>query len=547
MGKLVTMMYPQFFPEERSQELAEKKVFDRLKEVSDCYDVFYSKRFVTDGQGKKAEFEVDFLIVSPEKAMVCLEVKGGVGIRYAGESDQWFRSGQPMDKRPDAQASAACHGVIQAFQGHLNSMAVGWALCFPDCQLSGRTAVPVSLDRRQIVDEQALLYIDQSLDDLFQFVQGQHLNRKGMRRFEYEKFKKALLRDLDFVPLMGTRLRRAQKQFVKLERAQIEALSAVTANRHLLVSGPAGSGKTVLAKTLAQDWVNEGKRVLLMCYNRTLANKLRYEFDRDEANIEVTTYHSLARRIIKEADPDWWGRQKASESEDFWALDVPAKMEECLPFFQERYAALVVDEGQDFKEFWYEMLFQLLHENGRRVIFLDEMQNIFGHYENMPEESVFTRFQLRVNCRNSKAIVRYLSQVVDQDIPSYDDSPEGTEVLVAPFDSPAAQLNFLESEIKELVRQDIQPFQILILLDGPKKESCLCDVQSIGGQFLSYLDNKARFAQGTVHFSTIETFKGLECDVVFVVSSSPQSGLDSRKRYTSASRARFKLYVLERS
>ena len=52
-----TMIYPEYFPEERAQEHAERKVFDRLKELSDRYDIFYSKRFVTDGVEKKAEFE----------------------------------------------------------------------------------------------------------------------------------------------------------------------------------------------------------------------------------------------------------------------------------------------------------------------------------------------------------------------------------------------------------------------------------------------------------------------------------------------------------
>ena len=70
------MIYPEYFPRERDQEHAERKVFDRLKELSERYDIFYSKRFVTDGIAKKAEFEVDFIIAIPEKALVCIEVRG---------------------------------------------------------------------------------------------------------------------------------------------------------------------------------------------------------------------------------------------------------------------------------------------------------------------------------------------------------------------------------------------------------------------------------------------------------------------------------------
>ena len=61
------MIYPEFFPEDRKNEIAEKKVFDQLKRISDSYDIFYSRKFVTDGVGKKPEYELDFIIAIPEK------------------------------------------------------------------------------------------------------------------------------------------------------------------------------------------------------------------------------------------------------------------------------------------------------------------------------------------------------------------------------------------------------------------------------------------------------------------------------------------------
>ena len=45
------MIYPENFPEDRKQERAELKVFDRLKKISEKYDVFYSRKFVSDGVG----------------------------------------------------------------------------------------------------------------------------------------------------------------------------------------------------------------------------------------------------------------------------------------------------------------------------------------------------------------------------------------------------------------------------------------------------------------------------------------------------------------
>ena len=69
------MIYPEFFPIDRKNEFAENKVFDQLKRLSEKYDIFYSRKFITDGIGKKPEYEIDFIIAIPEKAIICLEVK----------------------------------------------------------------------------------------------------------------------------------------------------------------------------------------------------------------------------------------------------------------------------------------------------------------------------------------------------------------------------------------------------------------------------------------------------------------------------------------
>jgi hypothetical protein len=63
------MIYPEFFPEDRMAEKAELNVFNQLKKISDTYDVFYSRKFITDGIGKKPEYEVDFIIAIPQKAI----------------------------------------------------------------------------------------------------------------------------------------------------------------------------------------------------------------------------------------------------------------------------------------------------------------------------------------------------------------------------------------------------------------------------------------------------------------------------------------------
>ena len=539
------MIYPEFFPKDREGEHAEKKVFDALKTVADRYDIFYSRKFVEAGEGRKPEYEIDFIIAIPDQAILCLEVKGGA-VNYDGMSDRWTQNSKAMDKRPDSQASAASHALTRRFSDEVSQMPVGWGLCFPDCQIQHDVPFPSSIDRNQVIDEASLLHIDSALPGVFDFLKRQNPGRSGARHWQYSQLKQHLLRGLGFVQLLGTRIKYQEKRFVELTGQQLDIFKRIASNDNLLISGPAGSGKTILAKTVAQDLVNEGKRVLLMCFNRTLANKIRYEFSKREELIEVATFHSLAREVITSHDAGWWDAQSKSASDDFWEFEVPEKMLECLPSFTKRFDVLIVDEGQDFKEYWFELIFQLVPSDGKRFVFMDQMQNIFGHFTSVPASVPFVKFQLTENCRNTREIVSYLSNLVGQEILSFSDSPQGAAVVTQTFKNALEQQKFVLDEIKSLIKEhDISASQILLMLNSPKAESCLANTTKVGRLPIQSLDNKGRMNSDSIQYTTINTFKGLEADVVFVLDMHLIS--DSQrmeKLYTEASRARHKLYLL---
>ena len=74
---------------------------------------------------------------------------------------------------------------------------------------------------------------------------------------------------------------KADERFVRLTDTQVDFFSKVSDNKNILVSGYAGTGKTVIAKAAAQKKIIEGKTVLFLCYNRTLASKIRFSFDKN--------------------------------------------------------------------------------------------------------------------------------------------------------------------------------------------------------------------------------------------------------------------------
>ena len=539
------MIYPEYFPEDRKEEFAEQKVFDQLKKISENYDVFYSRKFVSDGIGKKPEYEIDFIIAIPEEALICLEVKGGL-INYSGMRDEWTQNGRVMKKRPDSQATSAAHSIAQNFSSLIGGIPVGWALCFPDCDVDGTSQLPSSINQEQLIDQMGLLHVDKALPLLFDFIKKQNPSRTGVKKWMYEKFKNQLLRGIGFVQILSTKIKYDKERFVELTNYQLNLFKRVAVNMNIITKGPAGSGKTIVAKTIAQDFLDDGKTVLFLCFNRTLANKLRYEFDRYDDKINVSTFHSLARRIIEEYDPNWWNSNKDSKSSDFWNLDIPVKLEECIGFIEKKYDVLIIDEGQDFKELWFDLIYSLIKTGGRKLIFLDEMQNIFGHYTEIPDADQFLQYHLPENCRNTKTIVKYLSETINKKIPSFEKTPIGDSIIFKSFKNQLEEQKYLLDEIKRLTREDnIESNQILVLLNTNKSDSCLSNTTKAGKIPIKAVDNKGRMQRDAINYSTINTFKGLEADIVFVVDIDLIEDKNKlEKLYTEASRARHKLYIL---
>ena len=539
------MIYPEFFPDERLNEKAEKRAFDQLKKLSDQYDIFYAKRFVNDGWRKKPEFEIDFIVCIPNEAIVCIEVKGGL-INYDGVYDRWSQNRRTLKKRPDTQAISNAHGLANMYPGLIGGIPVSWALCFPECDISDASEFPSSINPLQLIDQVQLFNTDKVLPELFQHIKNQNPTRKGIKHWQYNKFKQQLLRGIGFVQLLNTKFKYQTDRFIQLTNRQIDLFKRVGQNNKIIASGPAGCGKTILAKTLAQDFLEGGSKVLFMCFNRTLANKIRYDFDRNEENLTVSTFHSLARQIITADSKDWWANHKGNP--DFWDLEVPNKLEQSIDSNHQEYDVLIIDEGQDFKAHWFEILFSLVKETGRKMVFLDEKQNIFKHFEQIPKQHEFFKYTLAENCRNTKNIVNHLSELIDDEIQAFDNSPTGETVTHKVFPETVEQLDYINEQIKHLItEQQISSEQITLLINSPREDSCIAECDIIGDLKLEALDNKDRRNRNTIYFTTINTFKGLESDVVFVLDCHKiiNDEYKALKLYTQASRARHLLFLLE--
>ena len=542
------MIYPHNFPINDKTNLEtnpEKIIYDLLKPLSSTYDIFYSQIFRAETDKERSDYEIDFIVIKPDQAILLIEVKGG-HIEYDGIERQWHQNGKQMAKAPTDQVISCVSSLLKRYPELARKVPVGWVVCFPQCEIINDTELPTNLSRSSIIDQKNLLNLPSILHEIINKTKTEFSYKKGLKDYEYRKLKQQLLRGLGLVQRLSTRIELDERIYIKLTNEQYKIFRQALDNKRLVVNGTAGSGKTIIAKELAKELLDKDDKVLFLCFNRTLSSNLRQEFRKQyprNNNIEISTFHHFARWQIN--DKEWFGENK--KKEDFWELLIPEKLESISKEQLELYDAIIVDEGQDFKEFWYELLERHLKAEGRFFVFLDANQDIFNHYTQLPGQQEFVRFKLSRNCRNSKKVLQYLQTNTDLSFEYFEETPIGG-CTIRKYKNNTEQVRLIRDDVIQLIEQDgLSPQQIVILIHSDKASSCLADVKKLTKYPLKSAYRPQDVRDNDVMYGTIEIFKGLESDVLLITDMHLMQDAEFKKRiYVEASRAKHSLYVYEK-
>ena len=554
------MIYPPIFPPHKN-EPAEEQVYNILKKLDgERYDVFYDRRFVGMRPGERKEYQIDFIIADLGggrfNALLVLEVKGGI-VKYDGVNSRWTQNGNPMKGSDDPvdQAQGNMHSLVHHYPEVSRRVPFGWAVCFPDPRnIYSRKQIPQMLEQIQLLESSAMQAIEKQIPQIFNFIRAQNTHMQGADLETYRKLKESLLAGLGMVVPLHARLAAEERQLINLTNEQMQLLELIGHNNRLLVSGPAGCGKTIMATTIARQAREEGLRVLMLTFNRIPAANIRLGFGLtgEEDDITIDNYHHFAHMMVEEVHPGWWDAQAKAGGADFWELESAIRFDEVLQQREKEnkepsWDVIIIDEGQDFRESWLLSLSRLLKPDGRLYIFMDEDQNIFNAFTGLPEGWQFARFRLPRNCRNTRRIIEVLEQYLDKEIPCRENTPEGEPVQFFQYKNDVEQVKMVRDKWLQLVNDEgISPARIVLILNTPKEESCLANVNAFGGWPLQPIDRDTDLiSPAHVNITTIRTFKGLEADMVFILDKDKMKNQDKRVLYTQASRARLWLGVME--
>ena len=151
------------------------------------------------------------------------------------------------------------------------------------------------------------------------------------------------------------------------------------------VTGPPGSGKSFALTARAARLAAEGKNVLVLCFNLTLAHRLRglvvercAEYGANPARVTCTSFHTFCARVVDDAAAA--GVEAEQLTRGTWPEKIVAKTQDVLTHgFDRRYDAVLVDEGQDFRLQWWNLLReQVVRPDGEMLLVTDPTVDLYG-------------------------------------------------------------------------------------------------------------------------------------------------------------------------
>lgn len=547
-------MYPDRIPQSVRDTVyldAECTVYEALRDqLPEDWSVFAWVKWVLRQRGEGArDGEADFVLAHPEHGLFVLEVKGGM-LRADGVSGRWYSasmSGEEhaLKESPLSQARRNRYSIEHKLrEGQVlprDGFTFGYTAAFPDCALPDGAVGP-DAPRELLLpygDLERLAERIPSIADYWRRTDGRaELGEDGMAHVT-----RVLASSFTMPMPLGRSLLEDDRRMIELSESQYDVLDGLSRNRRVVVTGGAGTGKTLLAlekaKRLARD---QGFRTLLTCFNRPLAEYLRAS----SAGIDgltVNNFHQLCAEygvLAGHEMPDLSGPDLPNL---FVREELPTWLMDALATRGERFEAIVVDEGQDFSATDRAAIELAMQDPAESVlyVFQDQTQAIYRDGSPWPESGM-TTYTLTENRRSTQAIHAVLTRLAEN-TRTRAVGPAGRppEFIVA--GDAREQARALSRVLHRLIREEsVAPGTIAVLVSSRQAVPELVEDGRIGA-----FEVTTQHDDGTerVLIESVTRFKGLERDVVILMRLDPVEYLEYEPMlYVAASRARLHLVVI---
>lgn len=536
---------------------SEQEVLSALRTLPPETHVFVRLR-VLDAETNR-DRELDFLVIHPELGLVIVEVKGR-GVEPRG--DHWIRRDaqgreQVLEEPPGAQLLAQQYALLHFLQeaGLGFVPQITRVLALPALSLEAGQSLGPDLPSCRILTREKLQRPFLALRDAVTggtaweaWRRTPEARHHGIRPEPLRKLLDVLAPRLAPPPPLAQVLEAEGRLQDLAARTLMDHLAMNFSRGRFHVHGGPGSGKSLLARQVTRLWAAEGRRVLVLAYNKaiTYATQNALEDLVRADRVLVSTYHDLAVNLLWEAGllPPCEDRRR------FFDQEVPERLNALLREGNCRSAgswdALVVDEAQDLDPSWVRPLLGLLRDPERDPVLLleDPAQSLYRE----ARHELGQPWRIDLNLRQHPALRRATCLA----FPSCgwgapEEVPEEGAVTFQPS-SPDTWKRDLATHLDKLAKEGLQPRQVLILSPHRPETLRLKDGQPLGPWRLNATPDWWEGEKAEqVRMGTVHAFKGLEADVVIYLAPAYRHPDAQRLAYTAYSRARHRLIVLEKA
>ena len=542
----------------------EHDIFDKLKQDKATRDWIVLHSLDIAQHLLQVSGEADFIIIVPSLGVLCLEVKACRSLER--RDGLWFygnnAKGDP--RGPFKQASNAMHSlrkqVIQS-DASLSRVPFWSAVAFPYIEF---TAISGEWHPWQVIDSTrftrqpfAALVID-VLRNARSHLSSQPSAkwfRDGDREPDIQQsavIARILRPNFEFAEKTSDRRTRKQSEIIRYTEEQFTALDTIEDNPRVLFTGPAGTGKTVLALETARRASSCGKRVLLVCFNRLLGRWLSEHPLAHKGQITAIRMHQYMVGIADIKVPE-------GADDSFWKVELPeAAIDKLLDGHRDagRFDMVIADEVQDLLHPPYLDVLELvlkggLSEGSWRMFGDFERQMLYKQDRDLLTELIlkrcgtFAKGSLRMNCRNTPRVAT-LAQLLGRLNPNYsrilrpDDHIEPT---ISYYATPSQQRKELCKTLKRLFKESYSGDDIVVL--SPKAGTRCLASRVTDKPWSDQLVAFEAASTGQIRYTTIQSFKGLDSPVIVVTDIEHITGdIFSSLFYVATTRALERLCII---